>query len=86
MRRWLRPGSFAAASGHIKEKTPRFCSRAARTLEHGVDVADLAEDASVRCWIGTRGTADGDWSMRMILSTCSEPVKDLWLPGSVRER
>src|SRR5450432_4686666 len=50
---------FAASSAYVAGEAPGFVAALAGFGEHGVDVADLAEDSGVGCWIGTRRAADG---------------------------
>ncbi len=50
---------LAASAGDIEGKTSGLVAALARLRQHGVEVADLGEDAGVSCGIGAWRAADG---------------------------
>src|SRR5215469_1530617 len=46
------------ATRNIEGKPSRFVAAFARLRQHGVEIANVCEDARVRRWIRPRGTAD----------------------------
>ena len=50
---------FAAAAGDVKGKTACLVTALTRLGQHGIEIADMREDAGICGWIGTRRPSDG---------------------------
>jgi len=71
----------------FERRSVRVCTALAGFGQHGVEVANRREDSGIGRRIErARRATDGRLACVMTLSINSDPVMDLWAPGSSRER